>query len=68
MAEYVDYVKPCMTNLPLDIGIPIFNQIINTPKADDRTLDALVYEIRQRIASEEENDAQNCIEERFVSL
>ena len=28
------YGKPCMTNLPPELGRAIFNQILNTPKPD----------------------------------
>ena len=28
------YGKPCMTNLPTELGRAIFNQILNTPKPD----------------------------------
>ena len=30
----IRYGKPCMTNLPLELGRAIFNQILNSPKPD----------------------------------
>jgi hypothetical protein len=30
----IRYGKPCMTNLPPELGRAIFNQILNTPKPD----------------------------------
>lgn len=34
MEEYIRYQKPCMTNLPHDLGIAIFKQILNSPAPD----------------------------------
>ena len=59
MAEFPGYGKPCMTNLPLDIGIPIFEQILNSPKPDRKSLDRLCEEFLQQMACDDENDAQN---------
>jgi hypothetical protein len=30
----IRYGKPCMTNLPPELGRAIFNQILNSPKPD----------------------------------
>ncbi len=48
MANYMGYGKPCMTNLPRDLGAAIFKQILNTPKPDDNKL----HEEAQRISKE----------------
>lgn len=48
------YGKPNLTNLPPEIGIPIFKQIMNAPKASTENLDRLVTELRERILSEDE--------------
>ena len=48
MAEYIGYGKPCMTNLPHDLGAAIFKQILNTPKPVDKKL----HEEAQRIGKE----------------
>ena len=34
MSENVRYWKPCMTNLPPDLGKAIFKQILSTPAPD----------------------------------
>ncbi|MBQ4514770.1 MAG: hypothetical protein II969_17385 [Anaerolineaceae bacterium] len=34
MAEYMEFGKPCMTNLPYDLGVKIFEQILSTPRPD----------------------------------
>ena len=52
----IQFVKPSLTNLPPEIGIPIFEQIMNTPKASTEELDRLVAELRERIHSEAENE------------
>lgn len=50
----IRYSKPSLTNLPPEIGIPIFEQIMNTPKASTKELDQLVAELRERILNESE--------------
>ena len=60
MVHYEDYGKPCMTNLPLDIGIPIFEQIINSPKPDGKRLDELCNKLLEQMG--EETESNNCIE------
>ena len=39
MARVIRYGKPNMTNLPTDLGKAIFKQILETPKADEDTLE-----------------------------
>ena len=34
MSDNVRYWKPCMTNLPADLGKAIFKQILSTPAPD----------------------------------
>ena len=50
----IQFVKPSLTNLPPEIGIPIFDQIMNAPKARTEELDQLVAELRERILRESE--------------
>ncbi len=44
MAESTRYGKPCMTNLPTELGRAIFKQILSTPRPD---YDAMEAEVRQ---------------------
>ncbi len=44
MADTVRYGKPCMTNLPPELGRAIFKQILSTPRPD---YDAMEAEVRQ---------------------
>ena len=60
MGDYKEYGKPCMTNLPYDLGKKIFEQILNTPRPDydklhdeARRLEKEIVRIRQ-----EEGDAK----------
>ena len=34
MERLIRYGKPCMTNLPPDLGMEIFTQIMNSPRPD----------------------------------
>ena len=34
MERQIRYGKPCMTNLPPDLGVEIFKQIMNSPRPD----------------------------------
>ena len=34
MAEITRYRKPCMTNLPKELGVSIFKQILSSPVPD----------------------------------
>lgn len=43
------YGKPCMTNLPADLGKSIFSTIMNTPLPDDRAVDRKAAEVEDRI-------------------
>ena len=35
MNDFFEYRKPCMTNLPVDLGISIFSQILEAPRPDE---------------------------------
>ena len=48
MAEYMGYGKPCMTNLPGELGRSIIRQILTAPKPDDKKL----HEEAERIGKE----------------
>ena len=55
MATPVRYGKPSMTNLPKELGIAIFKQILSTPKpdyekigADAKALEKKMLEVRLR--------------------
>lgn len=50
----IRYGKPNLNNLPPEIGIPIFNEIMTAPKASTEVLDRLVADLRERIISETE--------------
>lgn len=34
MERQIRYGKPCMTNLPPELGVRIFKQILNSPRPD----------------------------------
>ena len=34
MADFEEFGKPCMTNLPRELGISIFKRILSTPRLD----------------------------------
>ncbi|MBQ1537621.1 MAG: hypothetical protein IIZ73_04795 [Ruminococcus sp.] len=38
MANNVRYGKPCMTNLPPELGRQIINEIMNSPRPDAKVL------------------------------
>ena len=67
MVDYEDYGKPCMTNLPLEIGIPIFEQILNSPKPDRKSLDDLCSKLLEQMAREDSNNAQSCIDKDEIN-
>ena len=54
----IQFVKPSLTNLPPEIGISIFEQIMKAPKASTAELDRLVAELRKRILSEAEDEEE----------
>lgn len=49
MATPTRYGKPCMTNLPKELGVAIFEQILNTPKPDYAKMDAKAKELEKKI-------------------
>ena len=57
MAESKRYGKPCMTNLPTELGRAIFKQILSTPRPDYDAMEAEVRQLEKEIieAREREN-------------
>ncbi len=59
MAESTRYGKPCMTNLPPELGRAIFNQMLNSPKADEDAIEAKVRKLEKKmIAARKRENAQ----------
>lgn len=59
MADTVRYVKPCMTNLPPELGRAIIKQMLNTPKPDRDEIEARVRKLeKQMIEARKREDAQ----------
>ena len=40
MERPIRYGKPCMTNLPPELGVRIFKQILNSPRPDVEKMEA----------------------------
>ncbi len=40
MERPIRYGKPCMTNLPPELGVAIFKQIMNSPRPDVEKMEA----------------------------
>ncbi len=58
MAESTRYAKPCMTNLPPELGRAIFKQMLNSPKPDEDEIEAKVRKLeKQMIAARERDNA-----------
>lgn len=58
MAESTRYAKPCMTNLPPELGRAIFKQMLNSPKPDEDEIEAKVRKLeKQMIAARERENA-----------
>lgn len=47
MAESTRYGKPCMTNLPTELGRAIFKQMLSTPKPDRDAIEKRVRELEK---------------------
>ncbi len=59
MADTVRYGKPCMTNLPPELGRAIIKQMLNSPKPDEDALEARVRKLeKQMIEARKREDAQ----------
>lgn len=43
----IRYGKPCMTNLPTELGRAIFKQMLNSPKPDEDAIEAKVREFEK---------------------
>ena len=59
MVDYTEFPKPCMTNLPYDLGKKFFEQILNTPKPDYEKLHKEAQRLEKEIVRiRQEEDAQ----------
>ena len=55
----IRYGKPCMTNLPPELGRAIFNQILNTPKPDYEAMEKKARALeKEMIRIIEQTDAE----------
>ena len=62
MAYSTKYGKPSMTNLPSEIGVGIFRQIMNTPKPDyDKMREEAARLEREMVKVRETEDAKRTI-------
>ena len=69
----IRYGKPCMTNLPPELGRAIFNQILNTPKPDydamekkARALEKEMIRIMEQTDAEREALSRNSNQEDAI--
>ena len=56
-AENVIYGRPSMTNLPYDLGISIYNTIINSPAPDFTKADQEVMRLKEKVREEWQREA-----------
>ncbi len=64
MADTVRYGKPCMTNLPPELGRAIIKQMLNTPKPDRDEIKARVRKLeKQMFEARERENAQSFVKE-----
>ncbi len=49
MAESTRYGKPCMTNLPPELGRAIFKQMLNSPKPDEDAIEEKVRKLEKKM-------------------
>lgn len=49
MAESKRYGKPCMTNLPAELGRAIFKQMLNSSKPDEDAIEAKVRKLEKEM-------------------
>lgn len=63
MSNTIRYVKPCLANLPPELGREIINSILNTPAPDDkklhkeaRRLEKEILKVRCRDIAEKNKD------------
>jgi hypothetical protein len=47
MADTRRYVKPCMTNLPPELGRAVIKQMLSTPKPDRDAIEARVRKLEK---------------------
>ena len=65
MSRNTRFGKPCMTNLPPELGRQIFDEILNTPKPDPRIMEEKVRAAKEELRKQletEDNDIwkRNC--------
>ena len=56
MATTTRYAKPCMTNLPPELGRSIFTQILNTPAPDRKKMKAASAELLKAMVQERDKE------------
>lgn len=56
MAETIRYGKPCMTNLPPELGARIFKQILNSPVPDREKMRAESRRLVEEIVKAREKE------------
>jgi hypothetical protein len=59
MADTIRYAKPCMTNLPPELGRAVINQMMNTPKPDREAIEKRVRRLeKENLEIRKREDAQ----------
>lgn len=56
MAQNTRYGKPCMTNLPPELGRQIFSEILNAPKPDPRIMEEKVRAAKEELRKQLETE------------
>lgn len=56
MATNTRYAKPCMTNLPPELGKSIFTQILNTPAPDRKKMKAESAKLLKAMVQERDRE------------
>jgi len=49
------YIKPCMTNIPGELGKQVISTIINTPLPDFTEVDKEISEMKKKLLAEMEH-------------
>ncbi len=57
MERPIRYGKPCMTNLPPDLGVEIFKQIMNSPRPDREKMRAESARLVKEMLEDREREA-----------
>lgn len=59
MADTIRYTKPCMTNLPPELGRAVIKQMLNTPKPDREAIEKRVRRLeKENLEIRKREDAQ----------